>query len=142
MAPSTRKAVMIRRLAPKGEPESVRRFLLSEVLRFAECARECPGVRRIALVGSLARDKDDPKDADVLVTVDEDATSPVWPRPDDDSRGGLKFEIKGPTSFLPIHLAVTSVASAIGASAGRVCGPRATPVTVGAGPSCTTILTP
>lgn len=53
--------------------ESIRIFLLSEVLRFVECARVCPGVRRIALVGSLVSNKEDPKDADVLVTV-EDAT--------------------------------------------------------------------
>jgi uncharacterized protein DUF6932 len=55
------------------ENPSIRGFLLSEVLRFVERARACPGVRRIALVGSLARDKDDPKDADVLVTIDDDA---------------------------------------------------------------------
>src|SRR5258705_5054944 len=52
---------------------SIRCFLLQEVLRFVERAHTLPGVRRIALVGSLARDKDDPKDADVLVTVDNDA---------------------------------------------------------------------
>lgn len=52
---------------------SIRRFLLHEVLCFVERTRTCPGVRRIALVGSLAKDKYDPKDADVLVTVDDDA---------------------------------------------------------------------
>ena|SRR5258705_914593 len=52
---------------------SIRCFLLQEVLRFVERAHTLPGVRRIALVGSLARDKDDPKDADVLVTVDDNA---------------------------------------------------------------------
>ncbi len=51
----------------------IRVFLLSEVLLFVKRARVCPGVRRIALVGSLAKDKEDPKDADVLVTVDDDA---------------------------------------------------------------------
>jgi predicted nucleotidyltransferase len=55
------------------DDESIRSFLLSEVLRFVERARSCPGVRRIALVGSLVRNKHDPKDADVLVTVDDDA---------------------------------------------------------------------
>jgi len=55
------------------DDESIRSFLLSEVLRFVERARSCPGVRRIALVGSLVRDKHDPKDADMLVTVDDDA---------------------------------------------------------------------
>lgn len=50
-----------------------RDFLLSEILRFVERARACPGVRRIALVGSLTTSKDEPKDADVLVTVEENA---------------------------------------------------------------------
>lgn len=49
---------------------SIRSLLLHEVLRFVKRACTCPGVRRIALVGSLAKDKDDPKDADLLVTVD------------------------------------------------------------------------
>ena len=60
--------------APLTETESpIRDFLLSEVRRFVERACTCPGVQRIALVGSLARDKDDPKDADVLVTVEDGA---------------------------------------------------------------------
>ena len=49
----------------------IRTFLLSEILDFVHRARECAGVRRIALVGSLATDKRDPKDADMLVTVDD-----------------------------------------------------------------------
>ena len=57
---------------PSAEPP-IRAFLLAEVLRFVEHACACPGVRRIALIGSLTRDKADPKDADVLVTVDDDA---------------------------------------------------------------------
>jgi hypothetical protein len=52
---------------------SIRDALLSEVQRFVEHVRVCPGVRRVALVGSLTTDKDNPKDADVLVTVDNDA---------------------------------------------------------------------
>lgn len=52
---------------------SVRAFLLSEVLNFVEQARTCPGVQRIALVGSLTRNKNDPKDADVLISVDDAA---------------------------------------------------------------------
>ncbi len=43
--------------------------LLVEVLAFVRTARQLPGVIRIALIGSLATDKPDPKDADVLVTV-------------------------------------------------------------------------
>ena len=52
---------------------TIRENLLAEVRRFIEHARDCPGVRRIALIGSLTTDKDNPKDADVLVTVDDDA---------------------------------------------------------------------
>jgi hypothetical protein len=51
----------------------IRPFLLAEVAEFVRRARACPGVRRIALVGSLVTDKHNPKDADVLVTVDDDA---------------------------------------------------------------------
>jgi len=52
---------------------SIRGFLLNEGLRFVNCARTQQGVLRIAVVGSLTREKDNPKDADVLVTVDADA---------------------------------------------------------------------
>ena len=52
---------------------TIRSELLSEVRRFVERAHVCPGVLRIALIGSLTTDKEDPKDADVLITVDDDA---------------------------------------------------------------------
>ena len=47
-----------------------RRPLLLAVRSFVETARNCPGVLRIALVGSLTTAKATPKDADVLVTID------------------------------------------------------------------------
>ena len=47
-----------------------RRPLLLAVQSFVETARNCPGVLRIALVGSLTTAKAMPKDADVLVTID------------------------------------------------------------------------
>jgi hypothetical protein len=47
-----------------------RRLLLTTVLSFVRAARECPGVLRIALLGSLTTIKATPKDADVLVTID------------------------------------------------------------------------
>jgi hypothetical protein len=52
---------------------TIRDYLLAEVRLFVEYARVCPGVRRIALIGSLTTEKSDPKDADLLVTVDDDA---------------------------------------------------------------------
>ena len=52
---------------------TIRDILLAEVRQFVPRARFFPGVRRIALIGSLATHKENPKDADVLVTVDDDA---------------------------------------------------------------------
>jgi hypothetical protein len=56
----------------KGPPGH-RVDLLYAVVRFVEAASRCPGVRRIALMGSLATDKVNPGDADVLVTVTDEA---------------------------------------------------------------------
>lgn len=55
---------------PRPSVPDPRRHLLEAVLAFVRAARAVPGVRRIALVGSLATDKPVPKDADVLVVLD------------------------------------------------------------------------
>jgi predicted nucleotidyltransferase len=47
--------------------------LIAEALAFVTAARALSGVLRIALVGSLATDKADPEDVDLLVTVADDA---------------------------------------------------------------------
>jgi hypothetical protein len=57
----------------RNTESTIRDYLLTEVRQFVEHARACPGVRRIALIGSLSTEKPDPKDADVLVTADDDA---------------------------------------------------------------------
>ncbi|MEZ5308278.1 MAG: hypothetical protein R2684_14125 [Pyrinomonadaceae bacterium] len=54
------------------ESLSRREYLLLGVKKFVEEASKLEGVRRIALVGSLTTYKSEPKDADVLVTVDDD----------------------------------------------------------------------
>jgi len=46
--------------------------LIVEALAFVQAARQLPGVTRIALIGSLATDEPEPKDADLLVTVADD----------------------------------------------------------------------
>lgn len=51
-------------------PVEVRATLLALMLEFVLAAREIVGVRRIALLGSLATSKNRPKDADVLVSID------------------------------------------------------------------------
>ena len=50
----------------------IRPHLLAGVLAFTQAACRLPGVTRIALIGSLATDKPDPRDVDVLVTVADD----------------------------------------------------------------------
>ena len=49
--------------------EAVRDWLLKESVRFVHEAQRVPGVRRIALLGSITTPKPVPKDIDFLVTV-------------------------------------------------------------------------
>ena len=59
---------------PTATPElPMRTRLIAEVLTFVRAARQLPGVERIALLGSLTTAKPEPKDADLLVTVANDA---------------------------------------------------------------------
>ena len=51
----------------------IRLDLVAAVLDFVGSVRGLPGVLRIALIGSLTTDRLDPKDADLLVTVADDA---------------------------------------------------------------------
>ena len=53
--------------------ENHRHALLDGLRRFVAASRNVPGVRRIALVGSIVTAKLDPKDIDVLVVVADDA---------------------------------------------------------------------
>jgi hypothetical protein len=69
-------ATFAQRLAPKPPrqaPPSPRPGLIAEALAFTREASRLPGVIRIALIGSLVTYKDDPKDADLLLTVADDA---------------------------------------------------------------------
>ena len=54
-----------------GSVAEPRAPLLQAVLRFVLDARMCQGVLRIALIGSLTTAKPLPKDADVLVTIED-----------------------------------------------------------------------
>ena len=58
---------------PDGRLRPARAHLIAEALSFARSASRLPGVTRIALLGSLTTAKPDPKDADLLVTVAEEA---------------------------------------------------------------------
>lgn len=51
----------------------IRAHLLAGVLAFTQVTARIPGIGRIALIGSLTTTKPKPKDADLLVTVADDA---------------------------------------------------------------------
>ena len=72
---------------PPSPPQlPVRTQLLQAALAFVRSAARLPGVKRIALIGSLTRPEPSPKDIDLLVTVTDDmdlaplATSIPWTR--------------------------------------------------------------
>jgi len=90
----------------------IRSFLLSEVLQFVERARVCPGVRRIALIGSLTTDRNDPKDADVLVMVEDDADLTALAAAGRRLKGRAQSRNKGADIFL---------ADPSGVYIGRIC---------------------
>ena len=79
---------------------TIRDNLLTEVLRFVERARVCPGVRRIALIGSLATNKENPKDADMLITVDDDADLAMLATAGRKLKGRAQSRNKGADIFL------------------------------------------
>src|SRR6516162_474261 len=57
---------------PSPSVAEPRRPLLLGAYSFVRAARLCPGIRRIALLGSLATAKAIPKDVDLLVTVERE----------------------------------------------------------------------
>jgi predicted nucleotidyltransferase len=50
----------------------LRKIMFAEVRRFVRFARDIRGLLRIALIGSLASDKESPKDIDLLITISDD----------------------------------------------------------------------
>jgi predicted nucleotidyltransferase len=55
-----------------NDVDEIRAFLIAESFRFIKRVEVILGVTRIAIIGSLATVKADPKDVDILVTVDND----------------------------------------------------------------------
>lgn len=90
----------------------LRSLLLSEVLNFVVRARSCPGVTRIALVWSLTTSKQQPKDADVLVSVTDDADLTVLAKAGRMLKGKAQSKNSGADIF---------IANLEGEYIGRVC---------------------
>jgi hypothetical protein len=56
-----------------GEEESIRRHLLKAARRFVDAACRIHGVRKIGVLGSIMTSKENPKDIDLLIWIDDDA---------------------------------------------------------------------
>lgn len=52
--------------------QDIRCFLITESFRFIDKAVTFPGIRRVALLGSIITPKVNPKDVDILITIDND----------------------------------------------------------------------
>jgi hypothetical protein len=89
-----------------------RSFLLEALAKFMRAAAKVQGVTRIAAIGSLMTDKASPKDADVLVTVRDDADIGLL------SQLGRKFKGVAQTRNLGADI---FLASDSGAYIGRTC---------------------
>lgn len=63
------QAIVQPKAAGEAKEKTPREKLLEEVLAFVRAASRLAGVTRIALIGSLTTTKQDPKDADLLVTI-------------------------------------------------------------------------
>jgi hypothetical protein len=90
---------------------AIRPHLLTGVLRFVQAARQIDGVLRIALIGSLTT-KPDPKDADLLVTVRDDADLALLAAAERKLKGHTQQQNRGANIFL---------CSAEGLYLGRTC---------------------
>ena len=81
-------------------PPPVRERFIAEVLAFVRGASRLPGVTRIALLGSLTTDEPEPEDADVLVTVTNEADLAPLAKLAHQLRGHLQQINRGADVFL------------------------------------------
>ena len=97
---------------PSPSVAEPRRPLILGVLSFVRAIRDCPGVLRVALLGSLTTTKAIPKDADVLVTIDGAEALPRLARAGRRLKGSAQTMNLGADIFL---------ADELGRYIGRIC---------------------
>ncbi len=106
----------------QGSVPEPRAPLLQAVLHFVRGARTCPGVLRIALIGSLTTPKPLPKDADVLVTIEDGLDlGPLAEKGRRLKGAAQQMKFLAPTFFSPMRGGNISAASAATANAIRAC---------------------
>jgi hypothetical protein len=92
--------------------EDLRVFLIAEAFRFIERVVGLPGVRRIAMLGSLLSSKPNPKDIDLLITVEDAADLTALAKSARRLKGIAQSKNKGADVFL---------ANSAGQYIGRIC---------------------
>ena len=98
-----------------------RRHLLAAAVPFVQAAMGLPGVRRVALIGSLTTEKDDPKDIDLLVTIAEETDVSALDRLARQLQGRISATAHG------LYGADVFLADATGRYLGRLCKHRECP---------------
>jgi len=92
--------------------EDVRAFLIAEAFQFIERIIAIPGVRRIAMLGSLLSSKANPKDVDLLINVDDETDLTALAKSARRLKGMAQSKNKGADVFL---------ANLAGQYIGRIC---------------------
>lgn len=90
----------------------IRTFLITETFRFINRVVVLPGVQRVAIIGSLVTTKADPKDADILITIEDDADLTELATVSRKLKGATQTRNKGADIFL---------ANPTGQYIGRIC---------------------
>jgi len=90
----------------------LRKIMFDEVRRFVGIVRKLSGFQRIALIGSLASDKEFPKDIDLLVTITDDCDLSALAKLGRQIAGQMAIQGAGADVFL---------ASCQGEYLGRIC---------------------
>lgn len=95
----------------------MREQLLSHLPWFVSEVAKLPGIRRIALLGSITTDKLNPKDLDFLVVVGDDLNLERWPGWAEDQGQNSTRSIEARISFLRMRKVGTWVENARGRDA-------------------------
>lgn len=90
----------------------IRAFLITEAFRFIDRVVTLPGLRRIALLGSIVTPKTEPKDVDILITIEDGADLTALAAAARRLKGMAQGKNKGADIFL---------ANPAGEYIGRVC---------------------
>ena len=90
----------------------IRAFLIAETFRFIKRVIKIPGVKRIAILGSLTNTKTNPKDADILITIEDEADLTALATAARKLKGMAQSKNKGADIFLE---------NPLGKYVGRIC---------------------